>query len=88
MSFDKSGYQRTLFLWQSSTAGDDKRGNACAKRIMFLKILYEFERYGSHGMMKGFKTKGWNNDHSELFLKHLKEQLQQRLNVVWSGVQD
>jgi len=55
--------------------------------ILFVRSLYEFEWFEANKSMKEFTTKEWKNTIFSDFLKDLKEQLQQRLSAVWSGVQ-
>jgi len=59
-----------------------------AKRITFYFVLkpHEFKGFGANRLVKEFRTK-LQKDHFEWFLQHLKEQLQQRLSAVWSGIQ-
>jgi len=54
---------------------------AYAKRIIFYLFLnlHEFEGYGANKLME--------KDHFEQILKHLKQQLEQRVSAVSSGVQ-
>jgi len=54
MSFDKTEYQLTLFLWQSTAAGDANRGNGLCKENHYIifKIIYEFHGFGANRLMK------------------------------------
>ena len=38
MSFDKTGYQHTLFSWQLSTAGDTNRGNGSVQTKSYIIV--------------------------------------------------
>ena len=61
MSFDKTGYQLTLFQCQSSNGMYSRqrlsRKWVCAKRHIILKNLYEFQGFGANRLMKNIQQK-------------------------------
>jgi len=60
MSFDKTGYQHSLFSLQPSTADDANQGNGSVQRELhfIFKNQYEFKGFGANRLVKEFATEG------------------------------